>query len=181
MAVYQLRLSHGLNLKSWIRQLAVEMESQIPPTDWPAIYPNKGVRILILAKALRQGMLNRLKAFEFCGTQMACDEACEPVTRNQNTERFQESEGLVPVERYQVVCRNVGDFVRELVQQILWRVPGAAARSKMLMHELTGLVSRHMFVNELCGTTELCGLSLPRNLVAETTRDPGPAEIEAAS
>src|SRR5579883_2990470 len=109
MAVYQLRLSNGLTLKNWIRQLALELEPQIPAHDWPAIYPNKGVRVLILSRALRRGLLTRLKAFEFCGAQSQCDEACEPVERNHSPERFQESEGLVPVERYQVLCRNTAD------------------------------------------------------------------------
>jgi hypothetical protein len=180
MAVYQLRLSNGLNLKSWIRHLALQLESQIPAHDWPAIYPNKGVRVLILAKALRQGALNRLKAFDVCGSQAQCDEACVPVERNHAQERYMESHGLVPVERYQVVCRGASDFARELVQQILWRVPGAASRSKALLRELTAEVSKHLFINELCGNTELCGLSMPKDLVAETTRDPGPVEIETA-
>lgn len=177
MAVYQLRLSNGLNLKDWIRKLALELEPQIPDHDWPVVYPSKGVRILILSKALRQGALNRLKAFEFCGAQAQCDEACEPVERNHNPERFQEGEGLVPVERYQVLCRGASDFARELVQQVLWRVPGAAARSKMLLRELTAQVSKHLFVNELCGATDLCAHSLPKDLVAETSRDPGPVEV----
>lgn len=177
MAVYQLRLPNGWTLKSWIRQLALDLEPQIPTHDWPILYPNKGVRVLLLSKALRQGALSRLKAFEFCGAQAQCDEACEPVDRNHNPERFHEGEGLVPVERYQVLCRNAADFARELLNQILWRVPGAAARSKMLLRELTDQVSKHLFINELCGNTDLCAHSLPKDLVAETTRDPGPAEI----
>jgi len=178
MAVYQLRLSNGLTLKGWIRQLALELEPQIPPHDWPAIYPNKGIRVVLLSRALRQGMLTRLKAFEFCGAQVQCDEACRPVVRNHNVERFAEGEGLVPVERYQVLCRGVADFARELVQQILWRVPGAAARSKSLLRELTDKISKHLYINELCGATDLCAQSLPKDLVAETARDPGSAEFQ---
>lgn len=181
MAVYQLRLSHGLNLKSWIRQLALQLEPQIPAPVWPSLYPNKGVRVLILSKALREALLTRLTAFDFCGSQVQCDEACEPVERNHNQERYQECHGSIPVDRYQVVARSAVDLARELLDHVLKRVPDAAPLGKALLRLLTAEVAKHLFTNELCGRTDLCQFSAPRDLSAELARDPGPAEIEGAS
>jgi hypothetical protein len=168
MAVYQFRFTNGSTLKDWALRMAARLEPAIPSHLWPKKYDTRDVRVLVLCKALRAGLLSRLSSYDLCGSQAQCDEACQLADESQSGDAGVDNAVQAPVERYQVVAiRDSREFAEKLLESVLDRVPDAVAAARPLMEELLSGVSRHLCVNELCGLTDLCGFIAPQDLLLD--------------
>jgi hypothetical protein len=93
---------------------------------------------------------------------------------------FLESQGGGPIEMYQLIgVRDHKDLANKLMDHILTRLPEASVLWEKLSEDIASEISYHLFINELCGLTDLCQKATPRNLAEELVRDPGPDEVPA--
>ena len=168
--IYQLRFSEELTLDHWLKRSAQEIEKLFSPDSWNPPQP-LGVRLILLKKALRDGLLGVVRTSDLCGLQAECDEGCRPAEENTHPRRFEMAKVNAQVERYSLVeDRGLPEIAGALVAAMRRHVPQIGEGWEKIGPKLTESLAPHLFRNELCGSTDGCAHSEAVDLKARLSR-----------
>ncbi len=168
--IYQLRFSEELKLDLWLKQAAQEIEKLFSPDSWNPPQP-LGVRLILLKKALRDGLLGMVRTSDLCGLQAECDEGCSPAEENTAPDRFDKAKVNAPVERYSLAdLRGLPEIAETLATAMRRHVPQLGSGWEKLGPKLAESLAPHLYQNELCGSTDGCTHSQAVDLKVRLSR-----------
>ena len=122
----------------------------------------------LLRRRLKKALSSRVEAREYCGQSLSCDAFLHPVEPGQVYRKAVPACEADHTNRYMLTStatpgQLVGELSRECLLVLAEAKPGALIKGagRRIRRTLREVLKDHLYRNEACGETPLCGLSEP--------------------